>query len=264
MSWPRKKPSLVFSSVTSQIWKLSKLYPEIEAAYLEDRVDDSIIDLHFVQDKLKLPTTPLPKLREDGLYLRLRCKACERAREHFVQHVMVETDTQSKKAAGRVVKYDPYIVDREIVCPKCGARDQYELTPEASLRLIAPDTGLEAFTALFRGDKTDLKPHPRVSYFKSYVFGRPMHPLAGLARYKKLITAKPNDADLRVRMGMLLRTLHRYPEALESLRKGHELQPDNPDHAITYAMAEHDFGDRDLARTLYERTIDLASQLSGR
>jgi tetratricopeptide (TPR) repeat protein len=241
-----------------------ELYPEIEAAYQEDRVDTTIVDLAFIQEKWGLQVSSLAKRRDDGFYLPLHCTECDRVREHFVQHVTVDLGSQKKKQAGQPVIYDPHIMDREIICPKCGSRDQYELTPQASLRLMIPTAGPESFMAIFQGEKakSHFKPHPRVHYFESLVFGRPMHPLVGLDKYKELIAADPKDVTLRMRMGNLLRTLHRYPQALEAFRQGYELGTDNPEYILTRAMAEHDFGDRAIARNLYEETIALAAQQS--
>jgi tetratricopeptide (TPR) repeat protein len=238
-----------------------ELYPEIETAFAEDRVDPTITGLQSVQETFDLPVTPWPKRREDGLYLLLECKECGRVREHFVQHVMVDTFTQEKVAAGKQVKYDPFVMDREIICPKCGARDQYEVTPLSSLRLMMPDDGLEEWAALL-GDQTNepkFKPHSRVNFFGSVAFNRPMHPLEALDRYKKLIAADSKNVSLYMRMGSLLRTIRRYPQSLEALREGYELGTKDPEDVINLAMAEHDFGDQAVAKELYEETIRLTA-----
>lgn len=239
-----------------------ELYPDIEAAYQQDRVDTGIVDLASVQQKWGLPVSPKPKWRDDGLYLRLRCTECGRERDHFVQHVSVDLGSQSQQDTGKPIPYDPHVMDREIICPKCGSVDRYELTPQASLRLLVPTAGLESFVALFRGDqeKSKFKPHPRVHHFKSLVFGRPMHPLVGLDQYKERVAANPHDAVPYFRMGNLLRTLHRYPQALAAFRQGYALGTDNPEYIIARAMAEHDFGDRAAAKILYEQVITLASK----
>jgi tetratricopeptide (TPR) repeat protein len=178
----------------------------------------------------------------------------------------VDSGTEKRKAAGQAVKYNSHVMDREIICPKCGARERYELTPQANLRLMVPTASLESFAAIFRGDKGEpkFKPHPNVHYFESLIFGRPMHPLEGLDKYRELIAANPKDVALRMRMGNILRTLHRYPQALEAFRQGYQLGTDDPEYVLTRAMAEHDFGDREIAKGLYEETVTLASkQLMG-
>jgi len=242
-----------------------EMYPEIEAAFVEDRVDPTIIDLHGIQESWGMPVGQRPKPREDGLTLRLRCKPCGRVRQHFVQHVIIDSFTQEEAAAGKTVKYAPQIMDREIICPKCGARDQYELSPEAFLQLMMPAGGLEGFAALLGGqeDAPEPKLNPRVEVIGSMAFNRPMHPLEGLERYKKLIAADPQNVTLYYRMGMLLRTIHRYPQALEVFRTGYEHGTDNPEFILHLAMAEHDFGDRALAEKFYEETIALIERQPG-
>jgi tetratricopeptide (TPR) repeat protein len=241
-----------------------ELYPEIEAAFAEDRVDPFIIDLQDVQKGLGMPVSPRPKPRKDGLNLRLLCKSCGRARHYFVQHVVIDPISQQKAAAGKTVKYDPFIMDREIVCPKCGARDQYELTAEAGLQLMRPAGGLKGFAALLsgQGEEPEFELHPRAEFIQSVVFDRPMHPLEGLERYRELIAAQPQNVALYFRMGTLLRTIHRHPDALEAFRQGYERGTDDPELVLNRAMAEHDFGDRALARELYEETIALLGQQS--
>jgi hypothetical protein len=243
-----------------------ELYPEIEAAFAEDRVDPTIIDLQDVQESFGMHVSQWPKPREDGLTLRLRCKDCGRVRQHFVQHVTIDSITQEKATAEEAVKYAPYIMDREIICPKCGARDQYELSAESILQLMMPTGGLEGLGAIFGGQEhtPEWKLNPRVEVVGSMVFDRPMHPLEGLERYRKLITADPQNVTLYYRMGTLLRTIHRYPQALEAFRTGYEHGTDNPEFILHRAMAEHDFGDRALAEAFYEETIvQLERQPSG-
>jgi len=45
----------------------------------------------------------------DGLYLRLRCTVCNRVREHFVQHVLLDLRTLEQQEQGRPVAHAPYI-----------------------------------------------------------------------------------------------------------------------------------------------------------
>ena len=57
-----------------------KLYPEIERAFIEDRVDTAVISSREVQDHWGLLPVPVPERRDDGIYLRLRCTVCNRIR----------------------------------------------------------------------------------------------------------------------------------------------------------------------------------------
>lgn len=236
-----------------------ELYPEIQRAFVEDRVDTSIIDALSVHHHWGLLPLPITERRSDGLYLRLRCTVCGRVREHFVQNVLLDTGTLEQQMKGRPVAYDPYIMDHEIVCPKCGAVDRYEMTPDAHLALTVLPKGVEDIVALLTGKKSgaDLPLNPRLHPFRSSVFGKPMHPLAGLEEYRRRIAANPKDAKLVMRMGTLLRTLYRYSEALEAHRRAYTLNPNDAEIALCRAMSEHDFGDRAAAKEMYQRVLTL-------
>ena len=240
-----------------------ELYPDIQRAFAEDRVDTSIMSLRDVHDRWGLASVPAPG-RKDGIYLRLRCTACDRVREHFAQNVLLDLVTLEQQTQGHPVVYDPYIMDHEIICPKCGAVDQYAMTPNAHLALLVLPNKVDDLAALLSGQKSaaDLPPNPRVHPFRSSVFRHPMHPLAGLEEYRRRIAANPKDAKLYQRMGTLLRTLYRYSAALEAHRRAYALNPNDAEIALTRAMSEHDFGDRTAAKEMYERV--LALELKGK
>ena len=232
-------------------------YPAIAAAFQADRVDLRMIDLDYVEERLGLPRTT-PPIRKDGIYLNLTCKRCGRARPHFVQHVTHDMGTQRRMDEGQLVRYDPYVMDREIVCPKCGAKESYELRGIDLMRLMIPLHGEESFRALVSGKTTGrllFAPGPWLSRFESMIFGRPMHPLEGLAEYRRRIQRDPTNADLRVRMSLLLRFLHRFEESLEAVREAYDVRPNDPEVIAFRAFAEHDFGDRAIAEKLYNEAL---------
>lgn len=234
----------------------TEVYPAIQAAFQADRVDLMMLDLDYVQEKLGLPRTTPPR-REDGLYLNLTCKRCGRARPHFVQHVTQDIETLRRKAEGQPVRYDSYVMDREIICPKCGAKDSYELRGLDALRLMLPIYGDESFMGLVTGetDRPLFAPGRFLSRFESTVFDRSVHPLEGLAEYRRRIQRDPKNADLRVRMSLLLRTLHRFDESLETVRGAYDVRPTDPEVLTFRAFAEHDFGDRAAAEELYNTAL---------
>jgi hypothetical protein len=236
-----------------------ELYPEIQRAFAEDRVDTSILSLLDVHDRWRLSPMLIPERRKDGIYLRLRCTVCDRVREHFVQNVQLDLVTLEQQTQGRPVVYDPYIMDREIVCPRCGAVDRYAMTPHAHLALLVLPKPVDDLAALLSRKKSaaDLPPNPRVHPLRSNVFGHPMHPLAGLEEYRRRIADDPKDAKLYMRMGTLLRTLYRYSAALEAHRQAYALNPNDAEIALTRAMSEHDFGDRIAAKEMYQRVLAL-------
>ena len=232
-----------------------ELYPEIKQAFDEDRLEPGILDLDFIHEKWGQPRLPPPPRRMDGLYLPLECQNCGRIREHFSEYVLVDLNSLGKNDEDEPAGYDAHILDHAIVCPKCGAVDRYRLTSLAHLRLASP-LNIPTLTRIFEGKSPGkLKPNPRVLYFRGAVFGKSMHPLDGLDEYRRRITTHPRDADLHARMGALLRILMRYPEALQAFQRAYELAPDDPDVLIRRALSEHDFGNKEIARQLYEKLI---------
>lgn len=230
-----------------------ELYNEIRQVFEEDRLEAGWLDLDYVHMQWDMPRGPATKHRDDGMYLPLICKNCGRKRVHFTEYVLVDINTLNSDDEGKPSKYDAHILDHEIICPKCSSVDQYELTPLANLRMAGPD----AILAGFSNEKPkNFAANPRVLYFRSAAFGKQMHPLDGLDEYRRQITINPNDALLYAKMGSLLRTLMRYPEALEAGRYAYQLDPNNSEILIRLAFHEHDLGDREAARQLYQKIID--------
>ncbi len=239
-----------------------ELYDEVKQVYDEDRIDPTVIDFPHIHKQWGLAPLPLPKMRSDGLELLLRCKACGRERFHFVQHVLVDIHTRDQEDKGLTVKYDPHVMDREIICPKCHAVDQYELTSQGSLRLYMHNASPDNIMAMLTG-KPPSKPNPNsyMTAFKSVSFGRLMHPLVALDKYQQEIANKPDDAILHLRMGNLLRTLRRKTQMLETYRRAYELAPEHLEICLTRGMAEHDYGDHVIAKAMYEEVVSQVSPI---
>lgn len=231
-----------------------QLYPEIKRVFEEDRLESGIIDLDFVHMQWGMPRIPPSPRQTNGMYLPLQCMQCNRIREHFTEFVLV--DINSLRQDDRASAYDAHVLDHEVVCPKCEAVDRYRLTPMAHLRLAGPQN-IQAISELLAGKQPkNRKPNPRVLYFRSVVFGKQMHPLAGLSEYRLRIASNPNDAQLYAKMGTLLRTIMRYPEALQALRQAYQLAPYDSEVLLRRALAEHDLGDKEVASQLYQKIIN--------
>ena len=84
-----------------------------------------------------------------------------------------------------------------------------------------------------------------------------MHPLDGLAEYRRRIMVSPNNAELHLKLGNLLRTLLRPQAALAEHRRAYALDPNNAEIALACGMSEHDFGDRAAAKACYEKAARL-------
>ncbi|MEW5871639.1 MAG: hypothetical protein AB1894_20380 [Chloroflexota bacterium] len=237
-----------------------ELIPEVKAAFEEDRVDPMVIGMDYVYKEWELGPTPSARPRRDGLDLLLKCVACGRQRHHFVHYVLVDTVTLEAQREGQEFVYPAYIMDHEIVC-KCGAIDRYDLTHHAFIRLTDErhrDKLIESMVS--PGVQVeDFKPHPRVFFFEAAALGERMHPFKGIEEYRRRIALKPGDARLHIGLGNILRLLFRYEQALDEYHFAYELAPSDLHVLVTCALGEHDLGNKDAARQMYEKIVALES-----
>jgi len=238
---PGEEEDLVgFAIMTALELDARELYPFIEAAFREDRVNPVLISLEDVQTEWGLPIAQ--KSQGKGRYLLLICKKCQRYRYFFAENIIIDLNTVEKEKSGIYGRYSALIMDREIVCPKCGARDQYGPSPLLVHQILSSE------------------PLVPVTFVRGYAFGQPMHPLEAIERYRLRILTHPRQAENYMRLGNLLRFIRRFDQALAMIRKGHELEPQNPEWTLMRATAEHDLGDKNLARRYYEEAIRLMTK----
>jgi tetratricopeptide (TPR) repeat protein len=201
-------------------------YPAIKRAYDEDRVDLSVIGLEDVEADLGMRPKPdyskLEPPQEPGVRLELKCKVCGRERSYLFPKVYCDLGTirDKKKRA----KYDPIIIPQAVVCSKCGAVDQYELAGMGHIALIAD---LLAQTAPELGDLRREDQH--IQYMEFEAMGRKMHPLEAIERYRDKIARHPDDSELYIGYGNVLRFLGRFDEAEAQYQRVMEMDPFNPD-----------------------------------
>lgn len=252
--------ALLIATITDTDAK--ELYPEIKQVFDEDRLDPTITDLSYIHDEWDMTPLPPTEIREDGLYVTLTCKKCQRTRRHFVQHVTVDLSTLSADLEDQNVSYDPYIMDRPIICPKCGSIDQYKTDPITSLRLTMGNNPENIFARLMGEEPaTTSTPDPFVSQVRPQAFGQDMHPLVALNKYKQLALNHPKDAEPHWRMGNILRMIRRDEQAKEAYKRGIALDPTEMYAWYSLATTEHDLGNFGEAKTLYEKVMTSISPM---
>ena len=252
---------------TSVIYDLSVMgartaYDAIRRAYAEDRVTPRVIGLEDVEKDLglRLPadsSRPSEKRREPGVHLELRCTACGRERDHVFPVVYYDLGTSRNEKKSE--KYDPLIIPQRVVCPKCGAVDQYELGGFGRIAVMA---SLMAETAERSGElATELKGLPqdqRIRFLEFTTRWGPTHPLEAIERYQRELARRPKDASLLVGYGTVLRFLGRLEEAEELYRRALALDDDNLDAWESMAQLAGQRGDIPHATHCWRRVLDLA------
>ncbi len=227
-------------------------YPDIEAAYVEDRVDEMIVGLDDVQRELRIRGGAKPQERAE-FEIRLKCQECGFVRPHAVDVVYCDLATQERKARGEKVPYSEFIIPQRIVCPRCGAVDRYELTSEAYLamtaellRLVVPG---RSTPGLGEGTK-----HLRLMSF-ALGSGQAMHPLEALEMYQRRVEAKPDDVGLRLRYANVLRFLGRWDEAGFQYDQVRTRDPRNADVYFGLAQMAEMQKDLESALAMYEEYL---------
>jgi tetratricopeptide (TPR) repeat protein len=189
--------------------------------------------------------------------LELRCTACGRERDHVFPVVYYDLGTGRDEK--RSEKYDPLIIPQRVVCPKCGAVDQYEL---ASFGHIAVMASLMAETAELSGEKiSDLPALPqdqRIRFLEFTTRWGPMHPSEAIERYQRELARRPKDGSLLIGYGTVLRFLGRLEEAEELYRQALALDDDNLDAWESMAQLAGERGDIPQATNCWRRVLGLA------
>jgi tetratricopeptide (TPR) repeat protein len=235
--------------------------PAIRRAYAEDRLDRRIVDLDDVLREFGLPaerTSPKPA-DDDALHLWLRCTNCRYEREHDVETVYYDAGTAERRRAGEPVPYSEYIVPQRIICPKCGAVDQYELAPEAHLTLAGEllKNTLPRSSAKTR-NRRPAKPS-RVEALRFTIDGnREAHPYEARDIYRQRVALQPDDAALRVHYGNVLRVIRDDDEARHQFNVALALDPTNAEAIYNLGLLADLAGDRAAFRALMERTLAVA------
>jgi tetratricopeptide (TPR) repeat protein len=201
-------------------------YPAIRRAFDEDRVALHIVGLDEVEHDLGLqPRQDLDEMLEErdsqpGVQLGLRCKACGRERIHTFARVYYDLGTYEDEA--KRTKYDPLIIPQRVVCPKCGAVDQYELGIQGTLTLTAS-------LLARRPRKGAISLSDGILFVSFDTRWGLMHPLEAVERYQLELARRPDDDSLHLGLGNILRTLGRLDEAEHEYRQALALNEENID-----------------------------------
>jgi hypothetical protein len=252
---------------TAVIYNLSTMgartaYDAISRAYAQDRVTPRVISLESVEADFGMQTPASARRSskertEPGVHLELRCTACGRERDHILP--VVYYDMGIARDEKKSEKYDPLIIPQRVVCPKCGAVDQYELGGFGHIAVMA---SLMAETAERTGETiSDLPALPaeqRVRFLEFTTRWGPMHPSQAIERYQRELARRPKDDALLIGYGNVLRFLGRLDEAEEQYRQALALDDDNLEAWESMAQLAGQQSDIPQATQCWRRVLGLA------
>jgi hypothetical protein len=249
-SSPKQEIFTAFLISSAMDINASELGDDIVRAYEEDRVDQSIVDYESARDELGLPVLPKAEPPEGSIRLNIRCLSCDRVREQYTKFVVIDNTQDS---AEPIDDRGPFILDHEFVCPKCGVKERYTIDSLSMFRLFQLKP--EDMMVVMLDKQLDKRPKtiPQVYFASITAFDQPMHPLDIVDEYRRRSVQEPRNGDNYLYLGNALRVIGRYEQSLEAYHKAVELQPEDEDILLIAATAEHDYGDLEEAKRLYEQ-----------
>ena len=196
----------------------------------------------------------------EGMTLKLHCKKCQREYSYDVGMVYYDLNTmdqpESEKTPG-----DEFWFQKRVVCKKCGAVDEYQVTGEANIAILAEQLKMHL------GSKETIDAQHGTPRLKFYRFGltdgRKMPPRRALEVLRREAEAAPRETARWIRLGNVLNFMERFEEAREQYARAYALDPDDIEASYTFATIEERLGHWAQSRLLFERVLALAAQRRG-
>ena len=123
---------------------------------------------------------------------------CAAETEHIFPKVYYDLGTANDDK--KKDKYDPLIIPQRVVCPKCGAVEQYELGTMGHMAVTASLLALR-----FPDGGSYLREDQRVTFLNFTTRSGAMHPQEAIERYQREVARQPEDISLHVGFGNLYR-----------------------------------------------------------
>jgi tetratricopeptide (TPR) repeat protein len=222
---------------------LYELKPAVVKAFMADIVSPEIVRRNSFTDEWDLPELEDKKVKGARTIL-LKCGKCGKAREYDVDYVLVMHMRMTDWGS------DYIFFNHPIVCKKCGARENYELSPLSVIKLFPMIVMPEDAEDLTKGidEMVYIIPNPKDLFFDGY------SPVIIDELRRKVIAQGVNTLE-PLSQGEYYRVTGKFEESLSAFRKAYREDPRNRVAALALAMAEHDYGDRNKAKTYYYQAL---------
>lgn len=200
--------------------------------------------MRFAEESIRDPDD-VPR---DHLILPLQCTGCRRTYRYVVREVYVDPGTTEGE------RPQPFIRDR-IRCKGCGREDDYVVTPQADLILLAELTMMLARRQRQGSQEPDTGPVRLAKLGLSD--GRRMNPREAQRHYETQLAERPDDPALHIGYGNVLRFLRDIDRATAAYRRALELDPRAVEAYATLAQLAEERGDFAEAHVLFAKGVAL-------
>ena len=187
--------------------------------------------------------------RQRTVKLEFQCTACGHTFKRSVRKLFVDLHTFEKNR-GQPQGRSPYVIPERILCPRCQAIDQFELSSSSVIKIQATILGRIAV-------QPDADDPIKIARF-ALSDGTPMHPLDALDMYAAQVSNHPERTDLRVKYANILRSLGYLEEAEVQYRAALERNPAEIEALMNLAALQAGRGDEEAAYDYLRRMVACA------
>lgn len=193
--------------------------------------------------------------RRIGLYPKIEvefhCTACKHRFKRHLRRLYIELNTlDQRQQQSRPPRRSEFIVPERIVCPKCGAVDQFRLGPTIYQHL--------AQTVLIASNGIAIPHNPIQCIRFTLLDGRSMHPLDAVKLYAQQVARQPEDIPLRLEYANTLRMLGYHEEAEAQYHEVLDREPIEPEASLNLAVFHGKREEKELAVKYLLQILDTA------
>ncbi len=226
--------------------------PELEG--MKERYD-AIMKRRRLTAQLESPdqSTFADLFSQEGLSLRLRCGKCRRTYRYQVGTVygvprlLDEQDTLDEQDE------EAFFFLRKIICKKCGAVDEYEITVEAHIAVsfemvklnLMEDADMEREE--FSGVEAMGTKNFKLVHF-ALSDGTPCTPRQAVRIYQERLAQSPQDSSLWVRLGNVYMKWQHVDEAKRAFEQAVALNPNNVEAHLSLGTIAYDERNKEKAK----------------
>lgn len=242
--------ALVTSLVADVLdYDLFELKKAILKAFNENRIDPTVVQSRDFTGIWNLEGVKLDQI-SSGKPIFLECKVCGRTRRYGFDYLFLDIEQTLKGFDWDSLHF---FIDHPVICSKCGAVDNYRVASKSIIGLMP---------GLFLNDEdtpfTELIDERIFMIIFDFVVDLGLEDISFSSVRQHVLSGKSQKLNPLI-LGEYYRVIGHFKEALEIFRKAHKMAPEDRKGLLMRAAAEHDFGDKEKAKNLYQRVLSLTN-----
>jgi tetratricopeptide (TPR) repeat protein len=226
--------------------KCYELKNVIVSAFNEDRVDPVIVKPSSFRNKWALEGIR-PQKRTKGKKILLTCQSCQRTRAYGYDYILFDQD---RNHLGHPWDSRILFINRSFQCIKCGAKENYMVADVALFDLFPVQISKTSPGNVRKETSEDV-------FFVSFNLTDILDYDEYQGGIRALMMAGMKDRIPPLKLAEYYRVIGWFDQARQYFSQAYQQDPNDKIAALLLACAEHDFGDRDKAKELYQKVMEM-------